>query len=1118
MQTHKHVLPFAPSCSHVAPLGRLPTANSLCRTRQPTDTTRALARGRGHSHLAIFHRCLCLPRGRSRRAGRGEADCGLVPRATRFDIAYGALFRCPTRSAAATGPLTSKLGPTKTYRPSSVLQDAFAVSKAEVLETTMLTGDLIYDCSLPPSPPSSRPPSPPPAPIPPSLPRPAGLPPSASQLPSAQQDGPMRFGILGCASIAVKFCQSVADSGDAVVYAVASRSAERAQCWATNHCAGAITYGSYQALLDDDHVQAVYLPLPTAVRTEWALKAVAKRKHILTEKPVAPDAAEALRIMDACWKSGVQYMDNSMFMHHARTHAIRKLMRQDAFGPPKCVTSSFSVCFASEEELQSNVRSQACTEPLGCLGDLGWYNVRFSLLAFDYEMPQAVSCHFHEATEDGVPLALTAVLRFGDSRTASFDCSFRLSLRQWAEVASASQTLSLDDFVVPQQENASFRVSCSNIGDRALYFPKDVLQDEVICDHKSQNARLVEHFVELARVADIACTAPNLFWSKVAWQTQAVLDACMKSGGKGGAWVEVASTPALFAGRARVRASTALALAGQIKSSSIAPFSEDALVATIDSLQRLAPSPLTGKEQLRGFLASFAHGPYDDWSRTREAAEQLERLLGGPETHVFRQIFGRVLSGGKWDEAQGAVAERGASKPWVVLLTGVNGIRKTSSVYQPWFKDLLRDALRDCLYNAPSEDLPDGHNSFFRQLDLIIATVANKDMHMLYAIDEGDEDEEQAYEKLKDAFFGRYRTLAEIVGVLLIRSARQRQMNVILESTGKDTAMFSYVDHFFPEAEYRKLVVHFHIDRLVFAERSVRARMLSERIKGRQVLMRSIAPSSLVWVNQGGSQGHQALRRVQATSNEVWSAVKEGSAANVGPHWLKAGICMSASESAEWMVHVEGSNVDAITFGPTAFLSHSQPIRVVVTGASGMLGRSLCRLLTAAANASSYEVTGLGYTRAKPPMRKLDLLDAAAVGALLDEVQPHVVVHAAAERDPDRAARDPARVQSLNVDVCARLASECARLNATLIYISTDYVFDGGIQSGISPPYRPDAPTAPLNLYGRSKLAGEQAVCVACACSVCARLHTSLRVSKLAGARGVASTAIRVHRIDDWCI
>jgi len=219
--------------------------------------------------------------------------------------------------------------------------------------------------------------------------------------------------------------------------------------------------------------------------------------------------------------------------------------------------------------------------------------------------------------------------------------------------------------------------------------------------------------------------------------------------------------------------------------------------------------------------------------------------------------------------------------------------------------------------------------------------------------------------------------------------------------------------------------------------------------------------------------------------------------------------------------------VQQITIGPTALSSRSQPIRVVVTGASGMLGRSLCRLLTAAANASSYEVTGLGYTRAKPPMRKLDLLDAAAVGALLDEVQPHIVVHAAAERDPDRAARDPARVQSLNVDVCARLASECARLNATLIYISTDYVFDGGIQSGISPPYRPDAPTAPLNLYGRSKLAGEQAVLAVPGCSPlvlrvpvlyaldCAHLSES---ASLQVAEALLPQQSEYIDIDDWGI
>ena len=181
-----------------------------------------------------------------------------------------------------------------------------------------------------------------------------------------------RFGILGCADIARKFCQSVSDSSNAVVHAVASRSPEKAQRWVQENCPGAIAFDSYEALLEDKSVQAVYLPLPTGIRAEWALKAISKGKHILTEKPVGVSAEEAATIIQACRAAGVQYMDDTMFMHHVRTQAMRKALDEEAFGPPRLVASSFSVCFDSEEALQSNIRAQAANEPLGCIGDLGW--------------------------------------------------------------------------------------------------------------------------------------------------------------------------------------------------------------------------------------------------------------------------------------------------------------------------------------------------------------------------------------------------------------------------------------------------------------------------------------------------------------------------------------------------------------------------------------------------------------------------------------------------------------------------------------------------------------------------------------------------------------------------
>ena len=138
-----------------------------------------------------------------------------------------------------------------------------------------------------------------------------------------------------------------------------------------------------------------------------------------------------------------------------------------------------------------------------------------------------------------------------------------------------------------------------------------------------------------------------------------------------------------------------------------------------------------------------------------------------------------------------------------------------------------------------------------------------------------------------------------------------------------------------------------------------------------------------------------------------------------------------------------------------------------------MLGRNLLKHLNAS---SGYECTGIGFSRAVPPLRKVDLLNPNEISQLFDEIKPAIVVHCAAERFPDRASEDPKRTQALNVDSTLHLTKECARVGAVIVYISTDYVFDGGLKSGMEPPYSPDAKTMPANLYGESKLAGEEAV------------------------------------------
>ena len=140
----------------------------------------------------------------------------------------------------------------------------------------------------------------------------------------------------------------------------------------------------------------------------------------------------------------------------------------------------------------------------------------------------------------------------------------------------------------------------------------------------------------------------------------------------------------------------------------------------------------------------------------------------------------------------------------------------------------------------------------------------------------------------------------------------------------------------------------------------------------------------------------------------------------------------------------------------------AQPVTLLVTGAGGQLGTDLLRVLSA--------VDGLqpvGVSR-----RELDITDRAAVEAALARVRPDVVLNAAGYTAVDAAESDEDTVHLVNAVAPGFLAAACARSGARLVHVSTDYVFAGEA----STPYEVDAPTGPKSAYGRTKLAGEQAV------------------------------------------
>lgn len=361
-------------------------------------------------------------------------------------------------------------------------------------------------------------------------------------------------------------------------------------------------------------------------------------------------------------------------------------------------------------------------------------------------------------------------------------------------------------------------------------------------------------------------------------------------------------TPALRAKIAEIKQSVA----------SQAPFSSSELDSVILSLQGLLPSASAWDlSAVRALLARVAHTSHKDWRATEAAAADLRAIVGAPGDPAFDKAFERVLCDGGWGaalRAAGEVERAGDDgKPWAVLVTGVNGARKTTSVYEAWFCEALRAGIEGEV--AEGMTLPSGRNSFFRQLDFLVASVANQEFAALYDVEDIGE-----YAALKDAVFARHRTIAEIFGALLVGCARDAGLSVMVETSGRDVGMFRYIEHFFGagRADYRLMVIHFSVDDVRGAEESVRRRMTGEMRDGK----RARGVREVVAANAGGPYGPEVLRSVQVESDAMWETVRGGTA-RVGNAWWKARLKVIAPSEGEWSVKAgEGERERTFLFAP----------------------------------------------------------------------------------------------------------------------------------------------------------------------------------------------------------
>ncbi|KAH7848865.1 hypothetical protein Vadar_009414 [Vaccinium darrowii] len=344
---------------------------------------------------------------------------------------------------------------------------------------------------------------------------------------------PVRFGILGCANIARKVSRAINLAPNASLYAIGSRSIDKASKFASENGfpASAKVYGSYEAVVDDPDVDAVYVPLPTSLHVKWAVLAAEKKKHLLLEKPVALNVSELDVILKACESNGVQYMDATMWMHHPRTAQMREFLSDpQRFGQLKSVHSIF--CYnPGPEFLTNDIRVKPDLDALGSLGDAGWYCIRAILWAADYHLPERVTALPNpEFNNSGVILSCGASLSWANGKIATFYCSFLTNLTMDITCAGTNGYLRLHDFVIPFQENvASFYEASSSRFATLSLGCEPIPSEHKVATDLPQEALMVREFARLVASIGGNGLEPEKKWAVISRKTQLVVDAVKAS-------------------------------------------------------------------------------------------------------------------------------------------------------------------------------------------------------------------------------------------------------------------------------------------------------------------------------------------------------------------------------------------------------------------------------------------------------------------------------------------------------------------------------------------------------------------------------------------------------------
>ncbi len=248
----------------------------------------------------------------------------------------------------------------------------------------------------------------------------------------------IRWGILSTAKIArEKVIPAMQQSAFCDVVAIASRSAAQAAAVAAQLNI-AVAYGSYEALLDDTSIDAVYIPLPNDMHTEWSIKAMAAGKHVLCEKPIALSAEQAAALLEAANQyPDIKIMEAFMYRFHPQWGHVKKLVTGGSIGELQTIQSHFSYYNVD----LNNIRNKQSAGG-GGLMDIGCYCISIARFIFGSE-PESVLGSVRYNANTHTDNYTSGILNFAHG-TSSFTCSTQLMPWQRVNILGTAGRIEID--------------------------------------------------------------------------------------------------------------------------------------------------------------------------------------------------------------------------------------------------------------------------------------------------------------------------------------------------------------------------------------------------------------------------------------------------------------------------------------------------------------------------------------------------------------------------------------------------------------------------------------------------------------------------------------------------